>query len=784
MSLISTAQRVVAQDTELKRSIATAATDALALTTKVSELTTQLAQALDSDRADKAAIAAAKTLSAAAIAALTIAQAQEVKATTDLSQAIAAAALKAAQNESIATGTIGKSIAAALANIKKLTDAETAFIAENDTAYYQIDLMPFRKIPTPPIVPASINQPIVDLLKLSPVFVFSIDKLTSEPGAVFQVDRDSDRAILELDRVGNDLDLATLQTFIGASGASISKIYDKSGKNNHAIQADKGKQPRIAEAGVINTVNGKPTLRFNNSNLATPAPMLTLSELDIFLVHESISRTQSIVFDLTGSDTNRGLAHLPWTDGTAYFDIGDISVHTTDRISAPDAVAVGTLALIELNHSVYADIKNIVINGTAIASGQSSIDPPTCTQFDIGAGSQAGFDGNLSELILFDKYLSADDRLALSNDRAAYYAIAGYITPAKFVSSGTLLTDSTNYTGAILDLSAYATGNINFTNGPASIPGGITFISTNPNGSILGQNSGGNLYHLGTNGYVDGIPVFAGLSSNTDSMDFSFATPVSQFGAAINYDPDLGVHPVITSYDAAGNVLSSFDLTTTPLAAISTPNGVSQFMFRGISEPQATISRVRFSNALIVVVGSGPTPPVALVNSGALLTSATGYTGLTLDLTAYATGTNNYTQGPQPIPGGITFTSSNPYGSTLGQNSPGNTYDINQNGAIDSVPVFAGLESRNDYMEFSFATPVSQFGAPMNYEPNAPLHPVITSYDAAGNVLSSFDLVTTPGGAISTPNGLNQFLFRGISEPQATISRVRFSYAVIAVKGN
>jgi hypothetical protein len=58
------------------------------------------------------------------------------------------------QNAPIASGTIGTAIATTLADLTAdLTAAEIAFITENDTSYYQIDLMPFRRRLNPPVVP-------------------------------------------------------------------------------------------------------------------------------------------------------------------------------------------------------------------------------------------------------------------------------------------------------------------------------------------------------------------------------------------------------------------------------------------------------------------------------------------------------------------------------------------------------------------------------------------------------------------------------------------------------
>lgn len=140
------------------------------------------------------------------------------------------------------------------------------------------------------------------------------------------------------------------------------------------------------------------------------------------------------------------------------------------------------------------------------------------------------------------------------------------------------------------------------------------------------------------------------------------------------------------------------------------------------------------------MVATGAFTPAQAI--GTLLTTEVGYTGLGLDLTAYKTGDNNYTNGPKPIPGGITFNSTAPNGgSTLGQNNPGFTYDLGSNGSVSSIPVFAGLDQNVAglyNMSFTFSAPVQQFGAFLNYVPNFPTGynpPVISTYNSAGTEL-------------------------------------------------
>lgn len=184
--------------------------------------------------------------------------------------------------------------------------------------------------------------------------------------------------------------------------------------------------------------------------------------------------------------------------------------------------------------------------------------------------------------------------------------------------AGTLLTSNATYTGPVLDLTAYANGSYNFTFGPVSLPGGITFNSYNGGGnSGLGSVVGQGFYGLLDNGSFDQNPVYIGLDSGFNYMEFTFANPVSSFGGFMNYavcggGTDMCGYddPVISTYDAAHNLLSSFDLFT--LAPIYTPGGLDQFEFRGIDENSADIKYFRIAGGytLITATANGNLPGV------------------------------------------------------------------------------------------------------------------------------------------------------------------------------
>lgn len=154
-------------------------------------------------------------------------------------------------------------------------------------------------------------------------------------------------------------------------------------------------------------------------------------------------------------------------------------------------------------------------------------------------------------------------------------------------------------------------------------------------------------------------------------------------------------------------------------------------------------------------------------SNAALLTSNAGYTGLGLDLSAYATGDYNFTFGPKPIPGGITFTrdpftdSNSGEGGVLGQGD----YGLTDNGSFGGDAVYAGLDGAEGWIRFTFDTAQTSFGVFANYSPGSGSDPMIRVLRADLSVIEEYNLAVD--APISTPGGFNEFAFRGISSGES-----------------
>jgi hypothetical protein len=97
---------------------------------------------------------------------------------------------------------------------------------------------------------------------------YSLRKLSnSYTGSAVRVRRSNDNSEQDIGFVGEALDTTSLSSFVGANSAFVTKWYDQTNNNRTAAQTTAGNQPRIVNAGTIETENGKPAINFGtNSN--------------------------------------------------------------------------------------------------------------------------------------------------------------------------------------------------------------------------------------------------------------------------------------------------------------------------------------------------------------------------------------------------------------------------------------------------------------------------------------------------------------------------------------
>jgi len=133
------------------------------------------------------------------------------------------------------------------------------------------------------------------------------------------------------------------------------------------------------------------------------------------------------------------------------------------------------------------------------------------------------------------------------------------------------------------------------TAGPIDLNSGATFTSSSSN-SVIGNGS----YALFENGSWDtGREGFTGLNTEIGSMTFTLPFEVNYVGGFINYFSPPSTDIIISALDISDNILESYTLNA--LAAISTPDGINEGAFRGISRDTFDIAAFRVSNGYVVL---------------------------------------------------------------------------------------------------------------------------------------------------------------------------------------
>lgn len=268
-------------------------------------------------------------------------------------------------------------------------------------------------------------SPLFSAISVIPKAAYSLRKLSWDySGNAIQVRRASDNTLLDIGfNTYQNLDTSTLLTFCAATSCYVKRWYDQSGNGFSAEQLTDANQPRIVNAGVLDTANGVPTLVLSgaqNLNTTITVDQLVTGGTDVtvtFVVRQTSQTNSSIISNTTGTD--RINVHASWSDGNTYFDVGQCCANSRINVAQnwTTALATGTYRREGAQMDLWRD--GVLGASRSNASGQT-----TATNI-IYIGSQgpaaAYFTGVFSEVLLFSSGLSTADRIALETDERIYY---------------------------------------------------------------------------------------------------------------------------------------------------------------------------------------------------------------------------------------------------------------------------------------------------------------------------------------------------------------------------
>lgn len=211
-----------------------------------------------------------------------------------------------------------------------------------------------------------------------------------------------------------------------ADGDPVSSWSDLSGQGNHATQSTTAAKPLYK----TNIANGRPVVRFDGVDdflTVANAASFDLATPTIFVVGTSSAGTRAFVGKVTfaglTTDANRRKLQVTRAGATTFaFRSGaDAALKTSSTLSW---TGFNVLSVVGRGAADYT----LAVNGTAADSSSPTLDFTTYNTAAVALGSSAGLAdfliGDIAELIVYNRALSATERKAVERYLGARYGVA------------------------------------------------------------------------------------------------------------------------------------------------------------------------------------------------------------------------------------------------------------------------------------------------------------------------------------------------------------------------
>jgi hypothetical protein len=274
---------------------------------------------------------------------------------------------------------------------------------------------------------------------------YSLRKVNScYTGYAATVRRSSDNTTQDIGfTAGGDLNQPALLSFVGAGAGYVAKWYDQSGNGADVIQATTANQPRIVNAGTVETINGKPAVYFGgpSQNLFVSVPVAAYP-ITVSILGNTAGGSSGGAFVKVGQDQapNCGIGigignGTMDASGTAVIGLKENASWCPSNPTVAYPASAFTMVAIQQSVAggsglaAYLNGAAVTLNNAATATNGITITGNLYVGGYLANGSNNRYPvGWESEVIVFGSALSDGDRQTVECSQQSYYGITAKAT--------------------------------------------------------------------------------------------------------------------------------------------------------------------------------------------------------------------------------------------------------------------------------------------------------------------------------------------------------------------
>lgn len=279
----------------------------------------------------------------------------------------------------------------------------------------------------------------LDVISPPAAAAFGLRRLSlAHTGPLIRVRRSSDNAESDIGFLpSGGLDTQSLLAFTGANSAFVTTWYDQSGFTKNFTQTVAANQPTVVTAGVVNTLNGAPTISFNGSAWLSRTGTSMSTNANVGYSISVIFRTATAgaaFWSQTGSGwawngPGQFVLYLSGSAGNSSgFQFGSVQwgggwTAGNQTIGSNSPTVALYLAPPSGAPTLFTNMtQNTLLLTPTRASG-------TPAEEHIGRGGPAGSNGtnlivDLPELVLFPSNLGPNDSPSISREQGRFFGIS------------------------------------------------------------------------------------------------------------------------------------------------------------------------------------------------------------------------------------------------------------------------------------------------------------------------------------------------------------------------